>query len=103
MLETSKDILNIVIAASVGVFAIFICYTLFYFVKTLQQTFKIVKEMRNRIHKVDSLIKTIKDKFEHPTSHIVLIVEGVKRLVEVIKERADKKSEKKKKQKKDND
>ena len=84
MLDTSKDILNIVIAASVGIFAIFTCYAIFYFAQILRQGFKIIKEMRDRLHTVDSLIKTVKDKIEHSTSHIVLIAEGVKKLVEVI-------------------
>ncbi|MEA1963315.1 MAG: hypothetical protein U9M94_03720 [Patescibacteria group bacterium] len=95
MLDTSKDTLNIVIAASVGIFAIFTCYAVFYFAQILRQGFKIVKEMRDRLHKVDSLIKTIKEKIEHSTSHIVLIAEGMKKLVEVIKERTEKRKDSK--------
>ena len=103
MFDSSKDILNIVIAASVGIFAIFTCYAIFYFAQILRQGFKIVKDMRDRLHKVDSLIKTIKDKIEHSASHIILIAEGMKKLVEVIKAHTGKDSEKNKKQKKDND
>ncbi|MCK5510378.1 hypothetical protein KAI65_02445 [Candidatus Parcubacteria bacterium] len=94
-MDTSKDILNIVIAASVGIFAIFTCYAIFYFAQILRQGFKIIKEMRDRLHKVDSLIKTIKDKIEHSTSHIILIAEGMKKLVEVIKERTEKRKDSK--------
>ena len=101
MLDSSKDILNIVIAASVGIFAIFTCYSIFYFAQILRQGFKIIKEMRDRLHKVDSLIKTIKDKIEHSTSHIVLIAEGMKKLVEVIKAHTNKNGKKKSKSKKD--
>ena len=102
MFDSSKDILNIAIAASVGIFAIFTCYAIYYFAQILRQGFKIIKEMRDRLHKVDSLIKTIKDKIEHSTSHIILIAEGMKKLVEVIKAHTSKDSEKKKKQNKNN-
>ena len=95
MFDSSKDTLNIVIAASVGIFAIFTCYAIFYFAQILRQGFKIVKEMRDRLHKVDSLIKTIKEKIEHSTSHIILIAEGMKKLIEVIKERTEKKKDSK--------
>ena len=103
MLDTSKDILNIIIATSVGIFAIFTCYAIFYFAQILRQGFKIIKEMRDRMHKVDSLIKNIEDKVKHSTSHIVLIAEGVKKLVEVIKERTGKNEKKNKKQNKSDD
>ena len=103
MFDSSKDILNIVIAASVGIFAIFTCYAIFYFAQILRQGFKIIKEMRDRLHKVDSLIKTIKDKIEHSTSHIILIAEGMKKLVEVVKEHVNKNGKKKGKSKKGDD
>ena len=50
--------------------------------------------MRDRLHKVDDVLKTLKDKIEHSTSYLLLIGEGVKKLVEVIKERTDKSDKK---------
>jgi len=87
MLNTSKDVLNITIAVSVGVLTIFISWGLYYFAQILRQGFKIFKETRERINKIDAAIKSFKDKIEHSTAHIVLISEGIKKLVEVIKER----------------
>ena len=94
MLETSKDFLNIALGLSVAVLFGFISWAVYYLVQILRQTFKIFKETRDRISKIDELIKTFKDKIEHSTSHIVLIAEGMKKLVEVIKERTGGKSEK---------
>ena len=86
MFETSKDLLFIAIAASVVGFTVFACYSIFYLAQILRQAFKIVREMRDRIHKVDELIKILKDKLEHSTSYLMLIGEGVKKLVEVAKD-----------------
>ena len=87
MLETSKDYLNIAIAIAVIGFAFFTCWAIYYFARILQQFFKIAKEMRDRLAKIDELVKTLKEKIEHSTSYLLLIGEGVKKLVEVIREK----------------
>jgi len=94
MLENSRDFLNIAIAVSVAGFAIFACLALYYFARILEQSFKVVKEMRDRLSKIDELVQTLKEKIEHSTSYLLLIGEGVKKLVEVIKERTAERSKK---------
>ncbi|RLC37338.1 hypothetical protein DRH27_03960, partial [Candidatus Falkowbacteria bacterium] len=85
MFETSKDLLNIAIAVSVVGFTVFVCWAIYYFAMILRQGFKIFREMRSRLHKIDEVIKTLKEKIEHSTSYLLLIGEGVKKLVEVAK------------------
>jgi hypothetical protein len=94
MLETSKDVLNIVIAVSVFGLTAFVCWTIYYLARILQQLFGLVKDMRDRLQKLDDLIKAVKEKIEHTTSYLLLISEGVKKLVEVIRDRTEKKEEK---------
>lgn len=48
-----------------------------------------VKEMRERINKIDEAVKAFKEKVEHSTSYLMLIGEGVKKLVEVIQEKSE--------------
>ena len=100
MFETSKDLLNIAIAVSVVGLAVFICWAIYYFAMILRQGFKIFREMRNRLHKIDEVIKTLKEKIEHSTSYLLLIGEGVKKLVEVAKDYAGKDEDKKTKKQK---
>jgi predicted PurR-regulated permease PerM len=83
MLETSRDLLNIVIAASIFLFTVFVCWAIYYFAQILRQTFKIISEMRGRLQKIDEFIKMLKDKIDHSTSYLLLIGEGVKKLVEI--------------------
>lgn len=96
MFENSQDLLNIVKAVSLFGFVAFTCWAIYYFVMILRQGFLIMKEMRERIHKIDETIHLFKEKIEHSTSYLLLIGEGMKKLVEVIKERSDKWEEKKK-------
>ncbi|MCD4761705.1 hypothetical protein K8R32_01980 [bacterium] len=95
MFETSKDFLNIAIGAAVVGLTAFACWAVYYFARILQQVFAIIKDMRSRLHKIDELIKTVKERLEHTTSYLLLISEGVKKLVDVIKERTDGSKQKK--------
>ena len=87
MLKDSKDVLNLAIAVAVLGFAALSSLAVFYFAMILRHLHRIVKEMRQRLSKIDELIKAIQEKIEHSTSYLLLIGEGVKKLVEVIKER----------------
>jgi len=53
------------------------------------------REMHERINKVDDLIVAFKDKIEHSTSYLLLIGEGVKKLVEMARSYSKKNSKKK--------
>lgn len=53
--------------------------------------FRAIKETRERLNKFDELIKMIKEKIEHSASYLLLISAGVKKLVELIKTRTEKK------------
>jgi predicted PurR-regulated permease PerM len=94
LLNTSKDALNLAIAVSVIGFTAFVCWSIYYFARIMQQLFQIIKEMRDRLHKIDELIKSLKEKIESSVSYLLLIGEGVKKLVEVIKNVSDSKKEK---------
>lgn len=95
LIQDSKDLLYVVIALCVFLFTIFSCWAIYYFARILQQSFKIIKEMRDRLHKIDEIFKTLKDKIEHSTSYLLLIGEGVKKLIEIAKEQSDKWQKKK--------
>lgn len=94
MFETSKDLLNIVIAISIFGIAFFLCWGMYYINMSLRQIFRGVKEMRDRIHKVDALIDSLKEKIDHSASYLFLIGEGMKKLVDIAKKYTDKKKEK---------
>lgn len=94
MFQTSRDFLNIALGTSIALVAIMSSWAIYYFARILQQMFRAVKEMRDRFSLIDGLIKTIKEKIEHSTSHIALIAEGVKKLLEMYKEKTVKRKKK---------
>jgi predicted PurR-regulated permease PerM len=100
MFQTSHDLLNLAMAVAILGLSALVGLAIFYFAMIMRQTFRIVKEMRNRLAKIDELIKSIQEKIEHSASYLLLIGEGVKKLVEVIKERTGEPAEGKKRKKK---
>jgi hypothetical protein len=94
MFETSKDILNIVLAVSIASFTFFVCWSLFYLSMTLQQIFHAARSMRKRLDAIDEVIKALKDKIDNSASYLLLLGEGVKKLVEVLRARSEKEDDK---------
>lgn len=87
MFETSKDILNIVLAISIASISFFISWALYYLVMTLRKVYLGVKEFKTRLDKIDEAVTAFKNKIESSTSYLLIIGEGVKKLVEIMKER----------------
>ncbi|MDO8593249.1 MAG: hypothetical protein Q7R92_05860 [bacterium] len=95
LINDSKDLLYVVISLAVLLFTVFSCWAIYYLARILQQAFKAVKETRDRLSAFDELIKAVKEKIEHSASYLFLIGEGVKKLVEIMKDRREKKRGKK--------
>lgn len=89
LIQSSQDLLNIVLALCVFMFTVFLCWSIYYFARIMQQAFRMIKEMRERINKIDEAVKAFKEKIEHSTSYLMLIGEGMKKLVEVIQEKSE--------------
>lgn len=96
MFNTSQDILNIAkTAAVIGLSTITFIFV-YYLVRIIRELFKMVEEMRDRINKIDELIQSVKEKIEHSTSYLLLISEGIKKVVEIAKDYSGTSKKKKK-------
>jgi len=95
-INESKDLLYMAISLAVLLLTVFSCWAIYYLARILQQSFQIVKEMRDRLHKVDTVIDAVKEKIEHSASYLLLIGEGIKTLVGIMKSRGEKKRQAKK-------
>lgn len=96
MFENSQDVLNLIKGISLGVFVLFVCFCLYYLAMIFRQTFLGIKEMRLRIKRVDEIVIAFKEKIETSASYLLLISEGIKKIIEVVGDRSEKKSRKKK-------
>lgn len=64
MLESSKDILYIVIAFSVLWLTIFLCWMIYYLAMMFKNANEIIQEIRDKIHGIAQALDFIRDKIE---------------------------------------
>jgi len=65
MLETSKDILYLVVAFCILWFTVFLCWTLYYVVRILKNANEIVEEFRARLQILTDAINYVRGKVEN--------------------------------------
>jgi hypothetical protein len=96
MFSNSQELYVVIKSISVGLLAVFVCFCLYYLAMILRQTFLGIKEMRLRIKRIDEIASAFKEKIENSASYLLLISEGIKKIIEVVGDRSEKKSRKKK-------
>jgi hypothetical protein len=96
-IQSSGDILTLVKAFAILWIALLTGWFIYYLAMTAREGYLMMRGMRERISKVDAIIDSVKEKIEHSTSYLLLIGEGIKKLVEVAKEYSGESGKKKKK------
>lgn len=89
LINNSRDLLNVVLCFCVLWLTIFIAWFIYYLAMIMRQFFYIVKETRQKINKIDEVIGAFKEKIEHSASYLMLIGEGIKKIVEVAKNKTE--------------
>ncbi|MBI5621882.1 hypothetical protein HY933_03400 [Candidatus Falkowbacteria bacterium] len=84
MLETSKDLLYVVIAFCVLWLTVFFCWMLYYVAMLLKQAYDLTRSIKEKLEKVDALIDFAKNKIEKTSSHLGLVAAGVGQLVKFL-------------------
>jgi hypothetical protein len=97
MIETTKDILYLVISFVVLLLTIFLCWVIFYVAMILKEFKKIVFDVRRKIELVETVLNVLKDKIEHTSSYLKLLMESVGNIVEFLRDRKEEKTGKRKK------
>jgi hypothetical protein len=91
MLETSKDILYIVIAFCVLWVTVFMCWMFYYVAKILRNTSAMVEEFRMKLYALTETINSIRGKVEHMSSLMTLGSSGVSGFVKKMASKTAKK------------
>ena len=87
------DILYIVLAFSVLWFTAFVCWLIWQVAMILKNVNDTMTEAREKIAKIELALTAMKDRFEHATTSLGLLVDGGKRVIDYV---IDKKTKKKK-------
>ncbi|MDD5342635.1 MAG: hypothetical protein PHH01_02335 [Patescibacteria group bacterium] len=92
MFETSKDVLNLVLAAAVTIFTIFVCWLLYYLISIIGTSRKIVQDVQSLVKSLEETLKAIKDKVGQSPGAFLSLINGVSTVVDYIKKKKDKKN-----------
>jgi hypothetical protein len=90
MIETSKDLLYVVLAFSVLWLTIFISWMLYYVIMMLRQANQLVASFKEKVEKVSQAIEKIREKFDHSSAYLGVIGKAVEKLVDFVGERKKK-------------
>jgi len=75
MIETSLDLLYLILSICIALFTFFVCVMLYYFVMSLRDMRLIVKGAKDKVEKLHNVL-------ESGFGHLGLVGEGVKMLAE---------------------
>jgi len=95
MIETTKDILYIVLAFCVLWLTIFISWAFYYLAMVLKEARKIVYDVRLKVQLAEKVVLAFKDRVERSSSYMKLFVESAINVMNFLKEHKAEKKEKK--------
>lgn len=96
MLETSKDLLFIVIAFCILWLTVFICWGMYYMVMMLKNFSRITTSIREKMEIVDKILKLVHEKLEKGSNHMAVLADSAIKLVGYFMEKQGKSAGKKK-------
>ena len=104
MIETSKDLLFLVLAISIFILCAFICWAIFYIISILKKANDMVKGfkevvdgIKEKLARLENIFNTLEEKISHSASYLPLVAKGITELIGYFKKRKAKKSKPKQK------
>jgi hypothetical protein len=79
--ETSKDLLFVILAFCILWLTVFLLWLLYYVISILRDAESLVKQVKGAVEKVDQLAHSAHDKMERSAASFTLIAQAVKELI----------------------
>jgi len=99
MLETSRDLLNIILAFAISWVTIFVCWGLWYMISMLRNFSRITTSLRKKMETVDKILDLVKEKLEKGSNHMALLADSAMKLVGFLIDKKEKNSKSKRSRK----
>ena len=87
MFDTSGDLLNVVLAASVITLTVFLVWALYQLGQILHNANRVATSLRLKLELIDKILNLVKEKLEKGASHLGLIADSAIKLVSYFIER----------------
>lgn len=80
----SRDILYYTLSVAIVVAVVFWVWLLWYIIRIFRSIEGLVKDFRDRLHAIDEILQTIKDKLTSTHTQLTFLAEGLKQLITFI-------------------
>lgn len=87
MLETSKDLLYLVISFSILWITIFICWVIYYIAMILREVKLMVKDVKDKIALMEKVLLTLKQRLGKSSIYLKLITDTLTNVMEFVKDK----------------
>ncbi|MAG11537.1 MAG: hypothetical protein CMI52_01885 [Parcubacteria group bacterium] len=81
MIESSKDILYVVLAFAALWVAIFLCWTLYYVGRLIKNANEVMEEVREYGGRLDEAVRSIRDRMESVAGGMSVVATGITKVV----------------------
>lgn len=81
LIETSKDLLFVVLAFCILWITVFVSWLLYYFIMIVRDTKALVSQVRGAVEKIEELTRVAHDKMERSAASFTLVAQAVKELI----------------------
>ncbi len=81
MIESSKDILYVVLAFAALWVAIFLCWTLYYVGRLIKNANEVMEEVREYGGRLDEAVRSIRDRMETVAGGMSVVATGITKVV----------------------
>ncbi|MEO5927228.1 MAG: hypothetical protein ABIO72_00830 [Patescibacteria group bacterium] len=86
-LESTRDILFIVLAVATGFVAIALCWALFELATLLRKANRVVQETEQKIIRIEHGVMALKERVESSVNYLGILAEGGKAVMSMLKSR----------------
>lgn len=95
IINSSQDIFFLVLSFCILWLTIFLAWIMYYGIQTVRQLYDMVSSLKRKLDAVDEIIRLVKSKISVSASYLTLLVSGVKKVVELLGDKEEKPSKKK--------
>jgi len=89
MVNTSQDILFLVLAFCILWVTVFFCWLLYHLVVILRTVEAFMMDIQKKVERIDEGIRGVKDRIEHSVAHLGTIGDAAKHIVKYFKDKKE--------------
>jgi len=93
-IQTSQDVLYIVLACAVGLLALALVWLVVESALVLHRVNRLMREVQDKLRKIEAALAGIRDKLEHSAGYLSLLAGAAKQVLQLFTDRREKKKRK---------